>query len=104
MGNLVLLLTAHVFQRPWCLVEIWSAVRAEVPIVPVLVTKQGMDPFQFPTEGFYQELAQGAWFSDEDRAFFASREIDFVTLSDMVKSVFNSIAVPFKPHTSYQLR
>ena len=32
---LVLLLSRQVMERPWCLVEIWTALTYGVPIVPV---------------------------------------------------------------------
>ena len=41
--TLVLLQTKDVLTRPWCLVELYAAVRAGVPIVAVSVTGKGYD-------------------------------------------------------------
>merc|ERR1719183_2933755 len=56
--NLVLLLTPNVLLRPWCLVEIVTAVRCNINIVPVTIVRPGLD-FQFPGDDFYAALATG---------------------------------------------
>uniref|UniRef100_A0A7S4F2G1 TIR domain-containing protein n=2 Tax=Chrysotila carterae TaxID=13221 RepID=A0A7S4F2G1_CHRCT len=38
---LVLLLTKGVLTRPWCLLEIWEAVKRDIPIVPIVVSGRG---------------------------------------------------------------
>merc|ERR1712046_379437 len=57
--NLVLLLTHSILSRPWCLVEIVTAVRDRVAVVPVLVTKPGLPNFKFPDDDFYKQMLDG---------------------------------------------
>merc|ERR1712039_610051 len=35
---LVVLLTKSYLSRPWCLLEIWEASRANIPLLPVVIT------------------------------------------------------------------
>lgn len=56
--NLVVLLTPGIFSRPWCLVEIVTAVRNGVAILPVEVQRLGLK-FEYPTEEFYKQLSKG---------------------------------------------
>merc|ERR1712046_294554 len=56
--NLVLLLTPNVLLRPWCLVEIVTAVRCNINIVPVTIVRPGLD-FRFPDDAFYKALGKG---------------------------------------------
>ena len=39
--TLVLLLTENVLTRPWCLVELYTALKHAVPVVTVEITKRG---------------------------------------------------------------
>merc|ERR1712187_607210 len=48
-GNLVILLTPGILTRPWCLLEIVTAVRSGVRFVPVEVQKPGIK-YQYPDD------------------------------------------------------
>merc|ERR1719193_1267396 len=53
--NLALLLTSRVLSRPWVLVEIVTAIRHGVQVVPVELHKTG-NTFQFPDEAFFASI------------------------------------------------
>jgi hypothetical protein len=52
--NLVLLLTSQVLFRPWCLVEIVTAIQNNVNIVPVEILRPG-SRFSYPNDEFYEK-------------------------------------------------
>lgn len=54
--NLLVLLTPQFFSRPWCLVEIVTAVRNSLNLVPVTIQRPGLN-FEFPDEDFYTAWA-----------------------------------------------
>merc|ERR1711953_514564 len=63
--NLVLLLTPKVFTRPWCIVEVVTAIKSNVNIVPVEIQRPGLK-FQYPDERFYDSLGRGDGFAKQD--------------------------------------
>merc|ERR1719356_1097197 len=56
--NIVLLLTPNVLTRPWCLVEIITALRNGGEIVPVLIDRPGIS-FQIPDGKYWTKLCSG---------------------------------------------
>merc|ERR1711971_116045 len=60
---LVVLLTPGFLTRPWCLVEIVTAHRHDVQIVPVEVQRPGVT-FNYPNDEFYSRLRDGKFLDD----------------------------------------
>merc|ERR1711937_1037159 len=56
--NLVVLLTPGVLTRPWCLVEIVTAVRHNINLVPVRIVRDGIN-FCYPDDAFYDNILKG---------------------------------------------
>merc|ERR1711990_1277653 len=61
--NLLVMLTPGILSRPWCLVEIVTAFRHNIRMVPVTIQRPGLS-FQFPGEEFYSALGNGQFLSD----------------------------------------
>lgn len=95
--NLVLLLTEGVLLRPWVLVELVTAVKEKVRILPMQVFKQGTK-FEFPSEEFIQELMKGKHLDQASLAILKSAEIELEELGPTLNHVFHKIAVPYSPH------
>merc|ERR1712137_1285892 len=85
--NLALLLTTNVLTRPWCLVEIFTAVKNGVPILPVEVPKPG-NTFSFPLEGFYFKMLNGDILDEKDAKVLSDCNIDLRELVLVIRTVF----------------
>jgi len=101
--NLVLLLTPGVLTRPWVLVEISTATRAGVHIVPVEIQLKGR-PFNYPDAKFFERLGSGDLLENEARKLFESLDIKLSELAWSVQQVFKHIAVPYSPHRPDNIR
>lgn len=101
--NLILLLTPGVLSRPWCLVEVVTARRNHVRIVPVKVERQGAD-FQYPSESYFQRLSRGEELNTEAWRLLASLSISRDELVRALRHTFSQIALPFSPHKSAAIR
>lgn len=101
--NLVVLLTTNLLTRPWCLVEIYTAVKAGVTLVPVQVVKPGND-FNFPTEAFYAEMSRGSWLDEAGRKTLKDSAVPLDGLVKTVRELFKRIAVTYSPHQSKMIR
>jgi len=96
-SNLVLLLTNGVLLRPWCLIEIATAVRHGVEVIPVQVSKPG-NQFEIPGEAFYAGLASGELLSRQARDLVLERGFGLGEVSACVRQVFKRIVLPYSPH------
>ena len=101
--NLVLLLTPNVLYRPWCLVEIATALKANIPVVPVEIQRPGLK-FSFPDEAFYSALSTGKILSKSGELILQDEGVDMDELVSFVRQIFTKIAVPFSPHKSPSIR
>jgi hypothetical protein len=101
--NLVLLLTPGVLRRPWCLVEIVTAMEAGVPIVPVEVQRPGSE-FQYPTDSFYSKLRSGKYFSAGATGILKNEGIELAEVEKAIRQVFTKISLPFSPHKTSNVR
>ena len=100
--NLVLLLTPGVLSRPWCLVEIVTAIRNGINIVPVDIQRPGLR-FEFPKDdGFYKQQLQMLSALDVD--MIQAEGIEIGELDAAMRHVFKQIALPFSPHKSKGVR
>merc|ERR1712224_484761 len=93
---LVLLLTQGIFSRPWCLIEIVTAMRASVPILPVLLAKPG-NTFTYPDQNFYIELAEGRTLDKSSEQMLTEHDITLDDVAGALQHVFLHIALPYSP-------
>eukprot|EP00747_Dinoflagellata_sp_TGD_P224123 gnl/TRDRNA2_/TRDRNA2_96253_c1_seq1.p1 gnl/TRDRNA2_/TRDRNA2_96253_c1~~gnl/TRDRNA2_/TRDRNA2_96253_c1_seq1.p1 ORF type:complete len:555 (+),score=97.75 gnl/TRDRNA2_/TRDRNA2_96253_c1_seq1:107-1666(+) len=101
--NVLLLLTPEVLTRPWCLVELVEARRANANILPIQILKKGTE-FQFPDETFYQRLRDGSLMSAADTAILQNVNISVEEIETTLRDVFSRIAGRFSPHESMKVR
>jgi hypothetical protein len=101
--NIVLLLTMDVLTRPWVLVEIATARRAGVPILPVEIRKCGND-FKYPDENFYMQLVNGSLLNDSCMKVLQNCQISLFEVEAGIKKVFNRISFPYSPHRPAKFR
>merc|ERR1712217_478134 len=94
--NLVVLLTPQIFTRPWCLIEIVTAVKNMVNLVPVEVQRPGLK-FQYPDDKYYEDLMRGATLTQDSISLLKEEGIELTELAACVQKVFCKIAVPFSP-------
>eukprot|EP00929_Paragymnodinium_shiwhaense_P112274 TRINITY_DN80534_c0_g1_i1.p1 TRINITY_DN80534_c0_g1~~TRINITY_DN80534_c0_g1_i1.p1 ORF type:complete len:1161 (+),score=247.60 TRINITY_DN80534_c0_g1_i1:122-3604(+) len=101
--NVLLLLTGGVLTRPWVLVEIATALRAGVPVLPVEVRKTGNE-FRYPDEKFYMELSDGKMLPRSSMQVLASCNVTLMEVEAGIKKVFNRISFPYSPHRPAEFR
>merc|ERR1712176_267839 len=98
-----LLLTPGIHSRPWCIVEIVSAVKLGVRIVPVEVQRKGL-AFRYPDEGYFKKVRAGKTVDERARKFLHREGIDDETFESALRQVFMRIALPFSPHKTHAIR
>merc|ERR1712113_640369 len=101
--NLVLLLTNGVLRRPWCLIEIVTAMSYNVNFVPVEIQHRAAS-FRYPDEAYYQRLLQGEEIDDGGVDLLESQGFDLKSVESAIRQVFNHIALPFSPHKTALVR
>jgi hypothetical protein len=101
--NLVLLLTPNLLSRPWCLLEMVTAVRNNVEILPVNIQRPGESAFKYPDGEFFQKPSRGETLAKDDLKFLRSKGVKPKDLLSL-KKVFQKIATPFSPHQSGGIR
>jgi len=100
--NLLLLLTPAVLSRPWCLVELVTAIRHGIQIVPVEIQRPGMT-FEYPkSDDFYHEQLRRLRIADVEK--IREEGIEPREILEAMRHVFTQIAVPFSPHKSHGIR
>lgn len=100
---LVLLLSPGVLTRPWCLVEIVTAIRNSVNIVPVDVQRPGMTN-EYPDDDFYRRLLAGQLLSEDQQALIEQEGVGLADAVQAIRQVFLKIALPFSPQKSKSVR
>jgi len=101
--NLVLLLTKDVLMRPWVLVEIVTAIKEDVRVLPVEVSKKG-SAFNFPDEVYYARLVAGQVLDADSQALLHDRGIELRDVERALREVFMRIALPYSPHRAESIR
>merc|ERR1712032_1093966 len=101
--NLVLLLTKGVLKRPWCLLEILTAVNSGVRIVPVEIQRKDMQ-FEYPDDAFFQRLLDGRELDPDATNPIGSEGFNLASLEQALRHVFKRIALPFSPHKTTNVR
>ncbi len=102
-ANLVLLCTEHILTRPWCLVEIYTAQEAGIPILPVTVEKPG-NKFSFPTDEFFEAMRRGELLDDAGTRTLRDCGVSLEEVEEAIRFVFERIAVTCSPHKSRAIR
>eukprot|EP00927_Polykrikos_kofoidii_P061718 TRINITY_DN5655_c0_g1_i2.p1 TRINITY_DN5655_c0_g1~~TRINITY_DN5655_c0_g1_i2.p1 ORF type:complete len:1184 (-),score=202.56 TRINITY_DN5655_c0_g1_i2:24-3482(-) len=95
--NILLLLTTGVLTRPWVLVEIATATRNGVPVLPLEIRKPSND-FRFPDEKFYLDLVDGNLLPKSSMQVLNACKITLWEVETSIKKVFNRISFPYSPH------
>lgn len=102
--NLVLLLSTGVLTRPWVLIEIVTALKAGVRVVPVEVQRPGMS-FEYPNEDYFKRVRNGKELNEQCESMLLEKGgINLRELEQALRQVFARIAVPFSPHKSANIR
>lgn len=101
--NLVLLLTPGVLSRPWCLVEIVTAMKYGAQIVPVEIQRLGLS-FAYPDDSFYTKLRKGETLTRVDLKCLSHEGVSLVDVEEALRFTFKQIALPFSPHKSKNVR
>lgn len=99
----MLLLTPGVLTRPWCLVEIVTAVRENINLVPVDIVRDGIK-FRYPDDVLYDEILAGRYLDDAALDLFKKEGIDLPEVVESIRKVFVKIAVTFSPHKHHKIR
>merc|ERR1719491_1456259 len=81
---LMVLLTPGLLSRPWCLIEIVTAVEHHVNIVPVEVQRPG-SRYQYPDEEFYSKFLAGKSLSPEAMALLQSEGFTLKVLEQSIR-------------------
>merc|ERR1712232_1504009 len=102
-NNIVLLLTPGLFTRPWCLLEIVTATRYKISIVPVKVERPGLN-FQFPDEAWYEKLRKGNILTEDGQKILTDNGATLLETENAIRQVFTKIALTFSPHKSNAIR
>lgn len=101
--NLLLLLTNGVLKRPWVLLEIVTAVKFEVAIVPVEIQRPDLK-FIYPDEDYYKQLLNGQELDESAAQLLEEEGVSMEELCSSVRQVFKRIALPFSPHKTATIR
>lgn len=101
--NLAVLLSKNVLTRPWVLLEIVTAVSSGVRVLPVELLRAG-NVFEYPDESFYSRIRDGSFFDDHAKGMFRERSIDWTTLENALREVFQCISVSYSPHRAASIR
>lgn len=101
--TIMVLLTPGLLSRPWCLVEIVTAVRNDLNIVPVEVQRPG-SKYQYPDEEFYAKILSGEFLNEDATDLLRSEGVTPEDVVNAIRRVFLKIALPFSPHKTKQVR
>lgn len=101
--NLVLLLTSNVLTRPWVLVEVVTAIREGVRVVPVILQK-GFDDFKLPDEDWYERMKSGKLLDQSGLKVLSECGIKAEDVCNVLRTVFQRIAVTYSPHRTEKIR
>jgi len=101
--NLVLLLSKEVLQRPWVLVEIVTARKHGVYVLPVRVDKPG-DVFVYPDDAFYGNLRNGKFLDQDATDILLRCNCTLEDTEKALRAVFQQIAVSYSPHKTVSIR
>lgn len=101
--NVLLLLTNGVLLRPWCLIEIVTALRENITIFPVELKKPGAS-FNYPDKEFYSNLENGDLLDTASIQCLQENGVNLMDVSTCLQRVFKQIALPYSPHRAANIR
>lgn len=96
----MLILSPGVLERPWCILEIITAQRHGINIIPVIVV-QG---FKFPDEDCYAALFNGDLYAPDTYAFLEEQGVELEELEAAIRWVFDKICVNFNAQRASGVR
>lgn len=100
---LLVLLTPGVLTRPYCVLEIVTAFKKMVQIVPVEIQRPGMK-FSYPDDEFYHRLRKGELFEKHGIKLLKRSGVTIRDIESSYKQMFMKIALPYSPHKSENVR
>jgi len=100
---LMVVLTPGIFSRPWCLLEIVTAVKHNALFVPVEIQRPGSQ-YKYPDEEFYKTLVDGNYLPQASVDLLASEGVSLKEVESSIRQVFRKIALPFSPHKTKAIR
>lgn len=101
--NLVILLTKGILTRPWCLVEIVTAVREGLAMLPVQISKE-LHEFDFPDDAWYRRFINGEILAPSDAEVLHDCGIALCDVEHALREVFKTIATRYSPHRPANVR
>jgi len=103
--NLVVLLSPGCLRRPWVLVEIATAVKAGLHLIPVTLQKPtDTTPFQFPDEAYYRSLRDGSLLGYAGLEVLHSCGISALQVEGALRTFSLCIALSYSPHRNRRVR
>jgi nicotinamidase-related amidase len=96
--NMLVLLSAETFTRPFVIVEMVSALRHGIPLIPVPIVKDFNFRQYVGSDKFADELVSSM--DDRSQQLFRENRIRAPEIARAIKSLFNVIAQPFYGHSS----
>jgi len=100
--NLLFLLSKNVLSRPWVVLELCTALEANVRIVPVQLVKA--DKFEIPDDRFYADFAQGTIIDSAGQEVLREHGVTLDHVVACLRKVFKRIAMPYSPHRAAGIR
>jgi hypothetical protein len=100
---LVVLLTPGIFTRPWCILEIVTAFKKNVLVLPVEVQRPGSS-FKFPDDSFYFRLHRGEILDKAGLKLLKGAGVSMKNVDSAIRNMFMKIALPYSPHKSEAVR
>jgi len=101
--NLLLLLTNGVLKRPWVLLELVTAVKNDVTVLPVEIQRPDLK-FTYPDDDYYKRLLNGQELDDSATQLLKEEGVELEDLCSSLRQVFKRIALPFSPHKTATIR
>lgn len=99
----IILLTPGLFSRPWCLIELVTAIQYKVPVLPVEIQRPGVK-YEYPDDEFYLKFSNGEFLSSDDIALLEKEGVELDAAEMSIRRVFQLIASPFSPHKTKSIR
>lgn len=101
--NLLLLLTNGVLKRPWVLLEVVTAIKHDVTVLPVEIQRPDLK-FVYPDEDYYKRVLAGEELDESATQLLKEEGVELEELCSALRQVFKRIALPFSPHKTATIR
>jgi len=101
--NIALLLTPSTLLRPWILVEIATAFKENIPILPVQINRPDSKLF-VPGEDFYQKLLSRDVLDAQGEEVITQAGFDLKDVEHGIRRAFKHISLEYSPQRSADIR